>query len=121
MPLFFEAQPETFMVTKTVYDDGGADYALQSGGVGVKRWIIRYDGLTLAQAALIDAHVVSAFYSEDDGSAYGFNFRDHIPGTLWSDTTGTLYTGVHYAPGGYRKGHTKTWIQSREIILERRP
>lgn len=121
IPLYFEMLPETFTVTKTVYDDGGADFALQSGGVGVKRWVIRYDGLTLAQAALIDAHVATAFYSEDEGSAYGFNFRHHIPGTLWSDTSGTLYSAVHYAAGGYKKGHSKTWSQSREITLIKHP
>lgn len=119
IPLYFELQSESFSVGRIIYDDGGADYALQSS-LGVKRWIVRYDGLTLAQAALIDAHVASAFYSEDEGSAYGFNLRDHIQGDTWSSTAGTLYGSVHYAPGGYKRSHTKTWVQAREIILEKR-
>jgi hypothetical protein len=111
--LYFQLEPEEFVVSRTVFDDGGADYKLQSGGTGVKRWILKYDGLTAAQAAILDAHVASAFYSEDMGSAIGFNFRDR--------DTAVLYSNVHYAPGGYKKGHTKTWVCSREVILEKRP
>lgn len=106
-------QPEEFVVGKTEYDDGGADYKLQHGGNGVKRWIIKYDGLTAAQAAILDAHLASTFYSSDQGSAIGFNFRDR-------DTT-TLYSNVHYAADGYKKGHNRIWNCSREIILEKRP
>jgi hypothetical protein len=113
LPLFFEMQPERFVVGKTLYDDGGADYALQHGGTGHKTWIVKYDGLTAAQAAILDAHVASAFYSDDEGSAWGFNMRDI--------RTAVLYTNVHYAPGGYKIGHKKTWICSREIVLEKRP
>lgn len=121
IPAFFELQPEEFVVGKTVYDDGGADYKLQSGGAGVKRWIIRYLVLTIAQAAILDSWVATVFYSPDEGSAIGANFRDHVPGTAWSDTSGTLYSNVHIAPGGFRKGHSRVHIQSREFILEKRP
>jgi hypothetical protein len=121
IPAYFELQPEEFVVSKTVYDDGGADYKLQAGGSGVKRWVIRYVLLTLAQAAILDAHLASTFYSPEEGSAIGFTFRHHIPGESWSSTNGTLYANCHYAADGYKVGHTKTWSQSREVIIEKRP
>lgn len=113
--------PEEFVVGRTIFDDGGADYKLQNGGAGLKRWIIKYDGLTAAEAASLDAHLASTFYSEDEGSAVGFNMRHHVPGTSWSDTSGTLYASVHYSPGGYKTVHSKTWSNAREIVLEKRP
>jgi|ERR1051325_7321278 hypothetical protein len=119
-PLYFEMLPEEFSVGVTKYDDGGADYKLQHGGSGVKRWVIKYDGLTTAQSDILDAWVASMFYSEDEGSAYGANFRHHIPGEAWTSTAGTLYANVHISPGGFKKSHTKTWIQAREFQLEKR-
>jgi hypothetical protein len=113
IPSYFEQMPEEFVVGKTEYDDGGADYKLQAGGNGVRRWIIRYVVLSAAAASILDAHLASTFYSNEQGSAIGFNFRDR--------DTGTLYSAVHYAPGGYKKDHLKTHIRSREIILEKRP
>lgn len=112
-PLFFEAQTEEFKVNITDYDDGGADYALQAGGSGVLRWTLKYDGLSLAQVTILRAHVASAFYSPDNGSAYGFNFRDR--------DTAVLYSNVRYSAGGFVLSHTKTWIWSVEILLEKRP
>ena len=83
--------------------------------------VIRYDGLTIAEAAILDAHVAASFYSPDEGSAYGFNFRHHIAGDTWSSTAGTLYANCHYSPGGYSKSHTHTGSQAREIVVEKRP
>lgn len=120
IPLYFEMEVEQFVVGRTIYDDNGADYKLQNGGAGLKRWILRYDGLTAAEAAILDAHLATTFYSEDEGSAVGFNFRTHVAGSLWSSAAGTLYGSVHYAPGGYKKSHTKTWSCIREVILEKR-
>ena len=121
IPAFFEQQPEEFVVGRTIYDDNGADYKLQHGGSGVKRWSVRYNGLDLTEAAILDSWAATMFYSEESGSAVGANFRHHVAGTLWSDASGTLYTNVHIAPGGYKKSHTRTWNQSREFILEKRP
>lgn len=121
IPLYYEMMQEEFVVSRTIYDDGGADYKLQAGGAGVKRWIIKYDGLLVSEAAILDAHLASTFYSEESGSAVGFNFRHHVAETLWTSTSGTLYGSVHYAPGGYKTGHSKVGIQSREITLEKRP
>lgn len=112
-PLFFEMQEEQFVVGRTIYDDNGADYKLQNGGAGKKTWIIKYDGLLLAEAAILDAWAATMFYSPDEGSAYGANFRDR--------DTAILYTNVHIAPGGYKRSHIKTAnIQAREFILEKR-
>lgn len=121
IPLFFELQQEEFVVDRTIYDDNGADYKLQHGGIGRKVWIVRYDGLSAAEATILDNWAVSMFYSPDEGSAYGANFRDHVPGDTWSSVAGVLYSNCHIAPGGYRKGHSKSWSQSREIIIEKRP
>lgn len=120
-PLYYEALPEQFVVGKTVYDDNGADFKLQHGGIGHKRFIIRYDGLTLAQAAILDAWVVSMFYSEEEGSAYGANMRHHIAREVWTSVNGTLFSNVHIAPSGFKTSHTKVGIQAREFLLEKRP
>lgn len=119
-PLFFEMLPEEFSVGRTIYDDQGADYKLQHGGNGKKSWRIRYDGLFPAEAALLDAWAASMFYSEDQGSAFGSNFRHHIAGEAWTSTNGTLFSGVHIAPGGYKVNHSKAVILAREFILEKR-
>lgn len=112
-PLFFEMLQEEFVVSRTIYDDNGADYKLQAGGSGKKTWTFKYDGLTAAQAAILDSHLASAYYSPDDGSALGFNFRDY--------RTGTLYSNCHYAPGGYKISHVKIWSNGREVTIEKRP
>lgn len=122
IPLFFEELEEQFVVQKTIFDDNGADTGLQAGGVGLRQWLIRYDGLTLAEAAILDNWMATTFYSPDNGSAYGFNFRSHIANTAWTSSGGTLYSNVHIAPGGYRKSHTRlSTICAREFTLEKRP
>jgi hypothetical protein len=113
-PDLFYQEPDLYQVAVSEYDDGGLDFALQAGGAGIKRWVLKYIGLTPTQAAILDAHLASAGYSDQFGSARSFNFRDR--------DTGILYSNVRYAPGGYvRVPHTYKQIQSREIILEKRP
>jgi hypothetical protein len=121
IPLFFEELEEQFVVQKTIYDDNGADFALQAGGTGLRQWVLRYDGLTLAEAAILDNWMATTFYSPDNGSAYGFNFRAHVANTAWTNAGGTLYSNVHIAPNGYRKSHSKATICAREFLLEKRP
>lgn len=120
IPLYFDKEPTSYRVERTIYDDEGADYKLQNGGNGVQRWIIKYDGLSIADFTILNNWAVSMYYSEDSGSAYGANFRHHIAGEAWTSTNGTLYSGVHIAPGGYKKSHTKVWSQMVEFILEKR-
>lgn len=121
IPSVFEIQPEEFVVGRTIYDDRGADYKLQVGGSGRKGWLLRYGPISLAQAAILDAWAASMFYSPEEGSAYGANFREHIPSDSWTSSAGALFSNVHIAPGGYRKGHGRTvYGQTREFVLEKR-
>jgi hypothetical protein len=121
IPAFFDLLPEEFTVSRTIYDDGGADYKLQAGGTGVKTWVIKYVLLSIAQAAILDSWAATVFYNEDNGSAVGFNLRHHIAGDTWSSTSGALYSNCHIAPGGFKKSHNKTHQQSREFTIEKRP
>lgn len=121
IPLYFEKLPTGYRVERTIYDDLGADYKLQNGGSGLQQWIVKYDGLSLADAAILDNWAATMFYSEEEGSAYGANFRTHLAGEAWTSTNGTLFSGVHIAPGGYKTLHSKVWAQAREFVLEKRP
>src|SRR5215204_5797973 len=89
-PLFYEEMPEDFVVTQTIFDDNGDETGLQAGGQGRLVINVRYNGVTAAQAAIFDAHIALAFYSQDKGSAYKFNLRRHIPGDVWTSTSGEL-------------------------------
>jgi hypothetical protein len=103
--------PESFQVGFTEYDDGGRDTALQHGGVGTKRWVLVYEGLTAAEAAILDAHMLAARLDESGLSAYTFSFTTREPLT---------YTGVRYQsydPPRFANRH----VQQRTIILVRFP
>jgi hypothetical protein len=113
-PQEFTVLTEKFSGGATKYDDGGVDAAMQHGGNGVKVWRLNYPKLSLVHAAILDAHVASAKWMEDEGmSAFTFNFRER------SDIGATLYSGVRYTK--YEVGHSKTHIQSREIELTKFP
>lgn len=112
--VFYKLEPDEYQVTESVYDDGGRDFALQAGGTPIRTWIIDYAAITLAEAAILDAHVNSAGYSPEHGSSISFNFRDR-------DTT-TLYSGCRYAAGGYeRKSHRNRQVQSRSVKIVKYP
>jgi hypothetical protein len=123
-PLFYQEDPEEFVNGRIIYDDNGADATSQSGGSGLRRFIAKYDGVTAAQAAIFDTHIAASRYSPEEGSAYGFNFRKHIPGEVWTSTNGELLANVHYAPGGIKKSHAPVNGVNRcsyEFIFEKRP
>ena len=120
-PLFYEELPEEFVVTRTIFDDNGHEKGLQAGGQGRLVINVKYNGVTAAQAAIFDAHIADAFYSPDQGSAYGFNLRLHIPGEVWTSTNGTLKANVFYAPNGIKKSHSRVWNYSYEFSFEWRP
>lgn len=103
--------PEIFQVGFTAYDDGGRDFKLQNGGNGIKRWILVYDGLTAALAAILDAHMLTAKLDESGLSAFSFNYRHR-------DTT--LYSGVRYEKYE-RPQHKRIWVQTRNITLIKFP
>lgn len=110
-PLVWYKVPEEFQVSFTQYDDGGRDLALQHGGNGVKRWILNYDGLDTTQAAVLDAHMLTAKLDAEGLSAYGFNYRDR---------DGTLYSNVHYERYE-RPAHQFLNSQARGIQLVKFP
>ena len=110
-PLIWYQLPEGFQVGYSEYDDGGRDTALQNGGSGIKRWVLNYDGLVAALAAILDSHMYSAKLDENGFSAYGFNYRDR---------DGTLYTNVHYEKYD-RPAHQRIWAQARNIQLVKFP
>lgn len=113
-PHEFTSYPEKFSGGKSVYDDGGVDTRLQHGGSGTRVWLLVYDGLTFAQAAILDAHFTLAKWLESESmSAESFNFRER------SDIGTTLYGGVRYTK--YEVSHTKTHIQRRVVELTRFP
>lgn len=110
-PLVLQELTETFQVAFTEYDDGGRDTALQHGGVGIKRWLLFYDGLTTAQAATLDTHMLSARLNGDGLSAYTFSFTTRA---------GVAYTGVRYER--YDRPQFKFRDnQARTIVLVRFP
>ena len=78
-----------------------------------RRFELIYDGLTFAEAGILDAHNAEAF-----DTLLGFNFR-YYRASLGIDE---LISNVHYDEGGYESDHNlvnKT--QSRRILLVKRP
>lgn len=109
--LWLPVAPQQFQVDFTAFDDGGRDFKKQAGGTGILRWSLEYDGLTVALAAILDAHALSASLDQNGLSASGFNYRDR---------DGTLYSNVHYEK--YEKPPwKKIWCQARKIQLVRFP
>lgn len=112
-PLVLQELTEESQVEFTEYDDGGRDTALQNGGVGIKRWMLFYDGLTLTQATTLDDHALLARVNADGLSAYTFSFTDRAASPV-------THTGVRYQ--SYERGrYTNKNNQSRTIILARFP
>lgn len=70
-------------------------------------WELTWDGLTAYEASALDAHYDLAL-----GQLHDFSFTDR---------EGTTHTGVRYASDGFKRDHTKQWIQSRKIKLILRP
>lgn len=101
-------------------DDNTIIKKLQSGGAGRKSYLVRYGPISIAAATILDNWAATMAYSEDEGSGYGANFREHVPGTAYTDTSGTLRSNVYIAPGGYKKSHGKyVGAQYREFLLEK--
>jgi len=96
--------PDFEPVTNThQYEDGGMSFN-SSDDTGVLMWEIEYDGLTAAQAALLDAHFASAALAND------FSFVDR---------DGVTFTACHYK--SFEKGWNKIYAQSRKVVLCRYP
>jgi hypothetical protein len=111
-PLYFEELPPEYPVTKSPpFADGGCDFNLDADQK-VRRWRIDYDLLSEADAATLDAHVDSAKYAGDAGSAYGFSFTTR---------SGEALSNVRYDRGGYQRSDPKTWACTRNVTLVKYP
>jgi hypothetical protein len=112
-PLVSYKMPDKFQVDSTTFDDGGVDTALRSGGNGIQRWYLFYDGLTAVQAAILDSHMATAKLPEGDGpSAFSFNYRDV--------DSAILYSGVRYQSYD-RPIHKNKDIMQRTVLLVKYP
>lgn len=110
-PFELELEP-TYAVSKSPqFADGGCDFNLDADQK-IRRWILRWTGLTATEADSITAHVDSAKYSSEVGSAYGFDFTTR---------SGEALSNVRYDRGGYRRTHMKTHINSVEVVLVKYP
>lgn len=86
------------------FPSGGADFRPRSPHF-TAMWRIKYDFLSLADAAILDAHFIAA-----RGSYFGFDFTD--------PRTNLRYTNVRIAPQGYRYvEHEKRAFPKREVEL----
>lgn len=111
-PLVTYKLPIDYQVDFTEYDDGGRDFALQHGGNGIQRWYLAYDGMTEAEAAILDAWVETTKQGPDGMSAYSANFRD--------PDTAILYSGVRVESYD-RPVHKLKAVQARTLMLIKFP
>jgi hypothetical protein len=88
--------------------DGGGTYGADTTNA-VRTWRIVYTGLSVAQAAVLDAHYESA-----KNNLLGFNFR--VPASRGD----TLYSDVHYLAYEYPQ-HEQVDNQTRTVTLVKRP
>lgn len=110
--LDFEELPATYLVRRSQpFGDGGSDVSI-GAQTKVRRFRWLWDGLTSVQAGILDTHKDDAKYSDDEGSAYGFNI---------TTPAGETVANVFYAKGGYKASHSKTWVHRREIELIKYP
>lgn len=109
---FEEEQEPTYAVTKSPqFADGGCDFNLDADQK-IRRWVIRYIGLTSTEADTVTTHMDSAKYSSEVGSAYGFSFTTR---------SGEVLSNVRYDRGGYKRTHTKSWNWFVEVVLVKYP
>ena len=109
---FEQEQPKEYAVTVSPpFADGGRDFNLDSDQA-VRRFRIRYTGLTASEADTITAHAESAKYNAEMGSAYGFSFTTRA---------GEALSDVRYDRGGYSRTHVKTWSWAVDVVLVKFP
>lgn len=98
--IFREEAPDWGEFGREFPDGNPAHNTLQS--TGVRRFVINYDGLDQAEAAILDAHYEST--------------RGAIAFTLVHPRTAESISNVRYEE--YRRGtHRRIWSQSRQVKL----
>lgn len=109
---FEEEQPKEYAVSVSPpFADGGREFNIDADQA-IRRWVIRWGGLTTTEADSITAHVDSSKFSPEVGSAYGFSFTTR---------SGEALSNVRYDRGGYRRTHTKSWFWAVEVVLVKYP
>lgn len=106
-----ELQPERMVTRSPQFADGGYDFNLDAD-TPIRRWEILYDGHTEAEIEVLDDHASNAKYSDEAGSAYGFDYTTR---------SGELLSDVRFAPGGYERFQSKTYSQGRRVKLVKYP
>lgn len=105
---FRQLEPDfAAIIDRHDYEDGGASWVALND-TGPIYFLLEYNGLTVAQAALILTH-----HSDAGHELFGFNFTN--------PRTSTAFTEVHYAPDGWEEDHSKYWIISLKIKLVKYP
>lgn len=96
------------IVRGPVFADGGIDTFL-SNTTPIRRWRVIYEGLLVAEAAILDS-----WYASNSGEHGSFNFTDR---------DSTVYGGVKVDEGGYERGHGPQYegFQFRRITFIDRP
>lgn len=107
----YELQPTYAVTASPPFADGGRDFNLDADQK-VRRWVVEYDGHTEAEVVPLDTHVDDAKYSDDEGSAYGFQYTTR---------SGEVLSNVRYDKGGFDRSQSKTYSQRRRVRLIKRP
>jgi len=94
------------------FEDGGKDI-LEHASNAPQYWELEYNGLEDEDANILDqfwdAHRLSVSFTFIEP-------RDHP----WTGTEGATYTGCYFAEPMSRN-HDKVWIQSRKVVIVKRP
>lgn len=106
-PLFFHEDVPEFRTYGNEFADLRQEHAVNAQKI--RRFTFTYDGLSPAEAAILDAHYESA-----KGEAFGFTVT--LPRTL------EVVQNVRYAPDGFKiNEHEKAWSLPRTVTLIRYP
>lgn len=93
-----------YQIDAQKFKTGGRDFRLKAQ-TKIYEFVITYDFLTVAEAATLDAHFISA-----RGEWAGFDFVD--------PRSGSTFRNTHYAPDGLvSKPAQKRWAPAREVRL----
>lgn len=105
-PLKLIARAQDYAEKMLLFEDGSCEYNLPYP-CGRRAFELTYDGLSTAEAQLLDDH-----FEEAEGKTKTFLFYDHIAGRLYSDCRYESYKVSQ---------HKRFWSQGRQISIVRDP